>query len=75
MWVCEYEDDKDVLLSKPMDEVDFIQSLKRCAANGLKNFDELKSANLSEEPMLLKEMKRLSLQHKKEQEWMSAMQS
>jgi hypothetical protein len=75
MWVCEYEDDKDVLLSKPMDEVDFIQSIKRCSAQGILTFEDLKRANLSEEPVLLKEMKRLSLQHKKEQEWMSAMQS
>lgn len=75
MWVCEYEDDKDVLLSKPMDEVDFMQSIKRCCAQGISSFEDLKRANLSEEPMLLKEMKRLSLQHKKEQEWMSAMQS
>lgn len=70
MWVAEF-DEEDVLLSKPMDEVEFIQSVKRCTANGLMTFDDLKNANLSEEPMLLKEMKRLSLQHKKEQEWMS----
>ena len=74
MWVAEF-DEEDVLLSKPMDEVEFIQSVKRCTAKGLMTFDDLKNANLSDEPMLLKEMKRLSLQHKKEQEWMSAMQS
>jgi hypothetical protein len=72
MWVGVYEDDRDVLLSKPIDEVDFIQSIKRCSAQGISTFEDLKMANLSEEPMLLKEMKRLSLQHKKEQEWMSA---
>ena len=70
MWVAEF-DEEDVLLSKPMDEVEFIQSVKRCTAKGLMTFDDLKNANLSDEPMLLKEMKRLSLQHKKEQEWMS----
>ena len=75
IWAGEYEDDKDVLLSKPMDEVGFIQSIKRCNAQGISTFEDLKNANLSEEPMLLKEMKRLSLQHKKEQEWMSAIQS
>jgi hypothetical protein len=75
LWEFECALDEDVLLSKPMDEVDFMQSIKRCSANGLMSFVELKNANLSEEPMLLKEMKRLSLQHKKEQEWMSAMQS
>jgi hypothetical protein len=70
MWAGEF-DEEDVLLSKPMDEVEFIQSVKRCSAKGLMTFDDLKNANLSDEPMLLKEMKRLSLQHKKEQEWMS----
>ncbi len=68
MWVAEF-DEEDVLLSKPMDEIEFIQSVKRCTAKGLMTFDELKHANLSDEPMLFKEMKRLSLQHKKELEW------
>ena len=70
MWAVEFHVD-DVLLSKPIDEVEFIQSLKRCTAKGLMTFDDLKHANLSDEPMLLKEMKRLSLQHKKELEWMN----
>ena len=74
MWVGEY-DEEDILLSKPIDEVEFIQSVKRCKEKGLITFDDLKNANLSDEPMLLKEMKRLSLQHKKEQEWMSATKS
>ncbi len=75
LWAGDYVDTDNVLLSKPMDEVDFIQSIKRCSSNGLMSFVELKNANLSEEPMLLKEMKRLSLQHKKEQEWMNAIKS
>jgi hypothetical protein len=74
MWAGEF-DDEEVLLSKPIDEVEFIQSIKRCTAKGLTTFDDLKNANLSDEPILVKEMKRLSLQHKKEQEWMNATQS
>jgi len=72
LWVFEFSDEDGVLLSKPLDEIEFIQSMQRCAERGLLTFDDLKKANLSSEPMLLKEMKRLSLQHKKEQEWMNA---
>jgi hypothetical protein len=72
LWVFEFSDEDGVLLSKPLDEVEFVQSIHRCSARGLMTFDDLKKANLSDEPMLLKEMKRLSLQHKKEQEWMNA---
>jgi hypothetical protein len=74
MWAGEF-DEEDVLLSKPMDEVEFIQSVRRCTAKGIMTFDDLKNANLSDEPMLFKEMKRLSLQHKKEQEWTNATKS
>jgi hypothetical protein len=75
MWEKDFKDDEDVLLSKPIDEVDFIQSIMRCTRKGILTFDEIKNENLSDEPMLLKEMKRLSLQHKKEQEWMNATKS
>jgi len=69
IWVGDFQDVGDVLLSKPIDEVEFIQSVKRCSAKGLMTFHDLKKANLSDEPLLLKEMKRLSLQYKKELEW------
>jgi hypothetical protein len=72
LWVSEFLDDDGVLLSKPLDDVEFVQSIHRCTTRGLMTFDDLKKANLSDEPMLLKEMKRLSLQHKKEEEWMNA---
>ena len=72
LWEFEFLDDDGVLLSKPLDDVEFVQSVHRCNEYGLITFDDLKKANLSNEPMLLKEMKRLSLQHKKEQEWMNA---
>jgi hypothetical protein len=72
LWAFEFSEWDEVLLSKPLDEVEFVQSVQRCTARGIITFDEVKKANLSDEPMLLKEMKRLSLQHKKEQEWMNA---
>jgi hypothetical protein len=72
LWVYEFSEEDGVLLSKPFDEVEFVQSIHRCNERGLVTFEDLKKANLSNEPMLLKEMKRLSLQHKKEQEWMNA---
>lgn len=66
---------EEVLISREPDPMDLLQAIKRSAQEGISTFSDLGLLKNDPSNMLLTEMKRISLQRKKEREWIASLKS